>query len=251
MGFWSKLKRAVRRVVKAVVRGVQEIVSRILKLGNAILTYFGILPIKQLKLRILILRNEQGNPVAGPADVLRIVEKAKQILRGSARISVVPTDGKDFVWTVNEFAPAAALHLKGDGFDLVKAQLGEAGDFFDEMIGKYHSKATFPWNFPTTPITGFVVAKIDGRTGVASPIAGNWFAIDPSAFAPVTTGDGIDTVSTTTDSSIIAHELGHNMGWFSHRDEAQNLMHQDDSRGYLLTQWQLVVMRSSGCVSIW
>lgn len=45
--------------------------------------------------------------------------------------------------------------------------------------------------------------------------------------------------------------LGHNMGWFSHRDEVQNLMHQDDSRGYLLTQWQLVVMRNARCVSFW
>ena len=95
------------------------------------------------------------------------------------------------------------------------------------------------------------MASIGGRTGVASPIAGNWFAIHPGAFAPVTTGDGIDTSSVTTDSSIIAHELGHNMGWFSHRDEVQNLMHQDDSRGYLLTQWQLVVMRNARCVSFW
>jgi hypothetical protein len=251
MGWWSSLKRAVKRVVKAVASYVVEAVNRILRLPNTIMTWFGYLPIKNLKLRILILRGSNGAPVADAARVRQVVDRAKQILRDSARINLTPTSG-EFVWTVNEIAPAAALRLRGPGGGIVLDQLGEAGEFFDTMIGKYHSKATFPYNLLTTPITGFIVEDIDGVDGVASAIAGNWFAVRVAGLEDVVINT-FESVTATVVTSIMAHELGHNMGLslIVHHTDPANLMFPDDGRGLNLTQGQLTIARSARCVSFW
>ena len=250
MGWWSKVKRAVRRAAKAVANYVAEAINRVLRIPNMILTWLGYLPVKKLKLRILILRGSGGSAVADHDDVQRVVERAKQILRDSARINVVPTSGQ-FVWTVNEFAPNAALNLRGPGSGVVLDQLGEAGEFFDEMIDKYHSEATFPYNLLTTPLTCFIVKDIDGVAGVASAIAGNWFAVDVAGLSDViiNTFDGAAAAVT----SIMAHEMGHNMGLslLVHKTDPANLMFADDQRGFQLTQGQLTIARGARCVSFW
>ena len=181
MSWLSKAWRAVKRAVKAVANYVLEAVDRILRIPNTIMTWLGYLPVKNLRLRVLILRGEDGNPVAQVADVLRVVERAKTILRDSARINLVPTSG-DYVLTVNDFAPTAALELRGKNGGIILDQLGEAGEFFDEMIHKYHSEAVFPSNLLTTPITGFVVRNVKDVDGVASAIAGNWFQSTSKGF---------------------------------------------------------------------
>ncbi|MFL5541562.1 MAG: hypothetical protein ACJ8J0_21420 [Longimicrobiaceae bacterium] len=250
MGLWSSIKRAVKRAVKAVVSAVVEIVSRVIRIVTTVLTYLGILDLKTLRLRVLILRRSNGSPLATPAEVLPVVERAKEILRGSARIRLVPTSG-DFVLTINEFGPDVpeqALHLRGAGA-VILDQLGVAGEFFDDMIAKYHSAATFPFNFPTTPITCFIVEDIDGGlSGIAMPVFGNWFAIRASRLAP-TPVPGPDP-GAVVFSSIMAHELGHCMGLFFHRDDPANLMFAPDERGVNLTQGQLVIARSARCVSV-
>jgi hypothetical protein len=208
------------------------------------MTYLGILLKKKLELRVLILRGEHGDPVATEADVAAIVEKAKQVLLGSARIEVVPTSGKNMIWTTNELAPHAALYLRGPNWNMIKDEFGEAGDFFEEMIAKYHSEATFPHNFFTTPITCFIVEDIGGGLdGISPGPLDNWVAIDVGAFGKVKSG------TQSTNSAVIAHELGHS-GWLLHRYVQENLMYPDDERGYNLTQWQLTLFRSARCVSI-
>ena len=250
MSFWGSIKSAFKKVVHAVVRAVktiihfgQEVFGRILRIFDFIMTYLGILLKKKLELRVLILRGEHGDPVAKESDVAAIVEKAKQILLGSARIEIVPTGGKAMIWTVNELAPHAALYLRGSGSDMVKDEFGDAGDFFEQMIQEYHSEATSPYNFFRTPITCFVVQNIDGLDGISPGPLESWIAIDIGALDKVKVG------SQATDSSVIAHELGHS-GWLLHRTVPENLMYAPAERGYNLTQWQLMVFRSARCVSI-
>lgn len=252
MSWLSKAVRAVKRAVKAVANYVVEAVARVLRLPITIATWLGYLPVKKLKLRVLILRGSNAMAIADEAVVQRVVDRAKEILRDSARISLVPTSG-NFILTVNEIAPDAALNLRGANLNVIADQLGEAGEFFDEMIGKYHSKATFPWNLLTTPITGFIVESLkDGRSGVASAIAGNWFAVALKGLNDVMVPT-FDGVSVPAVSSIMAHELGHNMGLslLLHSPDQTNLMYAGGDRGLQLTQGQLTIARSARCVSFW
>jgi hypothetical protein len=254
MGWWSSIKRAVKRAVKAVVSYVTEAVARIIRLPTTIATYFGYLPVKTVKLRVLVLRRSDSSPLADEDRVLHVIERARDILMASARLRLVPTSGA-FVRTVNEFGsdiPPEALSLRGSGIGIIRDQLGIAGEFFDEMRAKYHSDATFPNNFITTPVTGFIVEQIEGLNGITSAIAGNWFAIDAAGLQPTAVPD-FDGGMVTEEPSIIAHELGHAMGLslIFHSTDVANLMFPGNERGTNLTQGQLMIARSSRCVSLW
>lgn len=253
MGLWSRIKRAVKRAVKAVVSYATEIVARIIRIPTMIATYFGYLPVKDLKLRVLVLRRPNGNAIALEATILPVIERARDILMNSARIRLIPTSGA-FVWTINEFGseiPPEALTLRGSGIGVIQDELGIAGEFFDEMREKYHADATFPKNLITTPVTGFIVDEVEGLSGITNAIAGNWFAVDNEGLASVNIPDPDGTRTVVT--SIIAHELGHATGLLLlfHSDDVANLMFAGNERGTNLTRSQLVRARSSRCVSLW
>ena len=224
-----------------------ELVARIVRLPTALLTLCGVAGNRSVYLRVLILRRADGTPLATPEQVMPAIGRGRDFLRRAANLALRPSGGI-FVATADECGdgvPERALCQRRGGASL-RDYLGAPGGFLDRMIRRYHPQARFPRSLFATPITCFIVDDLDGLRGNAIPVIGNWFAICAHGLAPVPSAGG-----EPEPPSIIAHEVGHCLGLYAHRDDPRNLMHAPDRRGAALTRWQRSVARSGRCVSIW
>ena len=83
---------------------------------------------KKLRVRVAILRDENGKPVATPEDVEPSLAEAKRVLREAAAIELLAA-AEPLVRTIAEPAPAAALDSPcAEGS--YRADFGRGGAFF-------------------------------------------------------------------------------------------------------------------------
>ena len=242
MGFWSKLKNAIKKVAKAVVRAVKAIVRTVIKIVATIVSFvigfvgelFLFWKEKKLRIHVCILHPAGQKELVSIADADLSVQRAAQIIKDKFNTKVIHY-GKPYIQVIKEDAPDKALDAKCSASGYFRAEWGEASDFY--------SKYTAGWNaIPVSlgyPITVFVVRTVkhdsDFWRGCSFGLLTDYLVITP---------DGIN------DKTTLAHEIGH-CCFLLHRDDFANLMYHEASRGISVTRWQRYWFRLSRHINYW
>jgi hypothetical protein len=213
----------------AFAAGLAEAVNVVRETGNRLVgipevagTLAGSRRPKKLRARVAILRDEEGKPVATPADLEAALEETRRVLRDALAVDLVPAD-RALVTTLDAPAPTAALDspcAEGSW----RADFGDGGAFF-----RRHA-ARAPATGSGAPITVFVVRNVIGKAGCSLGPLVDYVTVDMGALRGRT-------------KRVLVHELGHACG-LPHSSAAENLM-LPKSMGDRLQPWQVAVFRSS------
>jgi hypothetical protein len=235
MGFFSKIKkrikqawRAVKATVRAIVKVVLEIVMRVI---NLVLVW---LPVqKKMRLQVFVLRDESGNPLLNDKTILKELQDALDfaIKTFKDRFDVkIKRYGNPIIQILPDNAPPLALDVECGG-GAVSNEFGTAGEYFANNLAG--------WNLIPIhlgfPITVFIVRSIDGKIGCSMNSITDYITV---------------SVAGAKSENTMAHELGHCCS-LAHRDNINNLMFPDDSRGNKVTGWQKFVVRNSRHCTFW
>lgn len=177
---------------------------------------------KKLRIRVVILRDEQGTPVATPEDVGPSLAEARRVLQQALAIDLLPA-AEPLVRTLEVPAPPAALDspcAEGSW----RADFGDGGAFFR----RHSERGTVTGS--GGPITVFVVRDVLGKAGCSLGPLVDHVTVDMTALQ----GKRL---------RVLAHELGHACG-LPHSSAAENLM-LPKAMGDRLQPWQIAVFRSS------
>ncbi|MFF0991449.1 hypothetical protein [Kocuria nitroreducens] len=254
---WKRVKSTAKRVWHG-IGGLTSIISNIVKNGiskisllwEIPLVYLEWIPEKKLRLRVVILSDENGNPIAPRDRVESAVAITQRIFERELNVKVEGVFG-DIVRESAERAPSDVLNPPcSSGASDIHTQIGP---MFGEMGAWYRNRiARTPGGTFAgygTPVTMFVVRDVQGSIIGCAHLA--WFEnygyIEPTALPPswAPTGD-VDEVKPYEDfeHATLAHEIGHSCDLF-HRKPKRNLMYSNQSRtGTSLTKWQKAVARS-------
>lgn len=235
MGFWSSLKKAVKKVWRAVKAVVRVVVRVVITVVNALtvglpdlLLGFLTWPRKKMRLHIFILSDSNG-PVVNPSDLQPSIDFAINTYKDRFNVKVLPYS-KSFVETLKNPATPAALNPGCNG--------GALGDEFGEA-GEYYASHLAGWNaIPislTFPITVFVVSDVSGKKGCSLGPLSDYVTLDV---------DGVASINT------MAHEIGHACNLW-HSGSKSNLMWRNSDRGNNAKWFQKNLLRSSRHVQYW
>ncbi len=234
MGFWSKLKKAVKKVVKAVksvvrqvVKIVIEVVSHVIGIADLLLGFIA-WPPKKLRLHVFILSDETGKPLMNEPDLDASIDFLRNTLKDRFNVKLRKYS-KTFVETIKEPAPTAALDVSCSG--AWGEEFGEAGDYFAKHLAGWNG---IPISL-TFPITAFVVRDVKDKIGCSLGPLTDYITISPA---------GVKSTNT------LAHEVGHCCDLW-HSKTKSNLMFPDSTRGNTVKWFQKNLLRSSRHVQYW
>jgi hypothetical protein len=219
----DKIWHALKGIVSVAGRTIADVLHRLTI--NLFDLLFGFLawPEKKLRIKIVILTDQIGNPVIHEDQLERSVDHAKRIFKNKFNVRLLPCNGIQFAETIQKAAPKHALHTRG-GPGALKEEFMITGIFFRSTI-----RGTF------YPVTAFVVLSIKGATGCSIGPFSDYVTLDPRG---------------AREDSVLAHELAHACGLW-HRGERSNLMWRYTNRGETVTWWQKNLFRSSRHVTYW
>lgn len=262
MGFFSGLKK----VGKAIVSGVDKIINTFGELLGRVIGIPGFLvdlikpwPPKKMRMRVLILNNEDGTPQVPPRDLVRearsAYDLAREVLKREANVKLISYGNIPRVEVLDVNPPTAALEPRCRGPFI---------DFFGEAETFYLAHKQFGISILLlgigAPISAFVVREIENGDNVGcSPGAFADHCVVSLAglsFVAVSEDDvqpsiGVSTRPTTT----LVHELAHSSGLnymlgSEHSDKENNLLHpSQDVRGTKLSKLQVATLRNSRFVT--
>ena len=219
----------------------KELLNRVVGLPEVVLNAFGVLPAKQLRLRVVVLSKTLGANVLGVPDAAvdaalkPAIELTRDILWKEARVRLVAAGGR-FVDVETVPAPPQALSVHCNQRAFVE-DFETAGRYFNEHLVRTKVGSV---TGTTSPVTAFVVAEIDQMIGCSIGPLADYVTLRPDAI-------------TMTRPWALAHEIGHACG-LPHvtgvaralfgGDPATNLMDPYGS-GESLTKRQAIVLRNS------
>jgi len=220
-------------VVKTLFDLFVDLVLRLLGWFDFVAGLFGILPIKKLRLHVVILMKSDGQLTTTVERANESIARAREILRARARIKLIAA-----VHVMDEPAPHYALQVKtGVGFFV--DQLSDTGAYFWQVI-ETKMPGLLPqfWLRIATPIVAFITEGIGGEEahGCAGLLLGDCLFIEGAYTGPRAT---------------LAHEIGHDCGLLHDEFDTTNLMYPSDplannmARGTNLSPFQRGILRGS------
>lgn len=240
MALWSGAKGKVRKtdlaLSNALIQSVnvfKEVLNRGLSLPDLAGYAFGFVPTKKLRLRVVILRNENLAALADPHEVMPSIEAAQAIFERKVRTKIIPSV-RGFIETSSVAAPAEALDVHCD-FEAWKEGLREAGDFFETHLERNAAGMLTGY---AAPITAFIVRDVCGKAGCSLGPLTDYVTVALCGL----TFCGISDEGQPLPR-ILAHEVGHACGLW-HVDDASNLMNPRGP-GVNLRWWQKAILRNS------
>lgn len=208
---------------------LKETVNRLLGIPDLLLYLVGVRPRKRLKMRVIILRDERGLPVAKHEDAMPVFDEALRIFARGANVMVEPEGWR--VVTAPHAAPRAALDVHcTDG--AWSDDLGEAGEFFRSIMAK---TSLGTWTGYGAPVTVFVVRDISGRSGCSLGALTDYVTVEARALR--------------STPRLLVHEVAHACGLWHSRDR-ENVMFPKGP-GSQLRWWQAAIVRNSRHVTYW
>lgn len=201
---------------------LKEIFNRLLGLFDFLAYFLGFQPYKKLRLRVVILRGEDGQPLADAVGVEAAIREANRVFEEGCRTRIIPVE--PLYVTMNDAAPAKALYVHCDD-GAWQEDFGDAGAYF-RMAGAKHIAGLITGY--AAPITVFIVKDISGKGGCS--------------LGPLT--DYVtQEARTVRGNRLMAHEVAHACGLW-HSKEMANLMYPR-SPGEGVTRWQAAIFRNS------
>lgn len=202
---------------------IKEVFNRLIGVFDFVLCLIGIMPVKRLRLRIIVLRDERGIPVLAEHEAMRTFQDTSRILGRGARVEIVPAEWK--VVTAPAAAPREALNVRCmDG--AWSDDLGVAGSFYRSLQAQNFSGRLFGY---AAPLTVFVVRSISDRDGCS--------------LGALTDHVTVQADATKRSRALAAHELAHACGLFHTSDKA-NIMYPKNP-GEQMSRWQAAIFRNS------
>ena len=200
-------------------------VNRVIGLPDLLASLAGLRPSKRLRLQVILLRDEEGEPVAPLAEVEAALAETARGRGRAPRPGPVPPGDSLGVPAAGP-APAAALDAPCTSQGLWRTDLGPAGGFFRGL----RIRGGLRFIGRGAPLTVFVVRDVVGKCGCSLGPLGDYVTVDAEGLGGRT-------------RRILAHELGHSCG-LRHKPDERNLM-RPKGPGEELTVWQTAVFRSS------
>lgn len=246
---WKGVKKAAQAAgnfVSGAAAGIWGFVSFLLHFGlsvfDVILTAFGDMVTKKMRVYVKVLSNSKG-PLINPRDhrsqsdwskLLEAVHEARRIFEKEINAIVIPANDAEAITVIPEPAPAAALKPRC-GWGTTWDVLGAAGDFY-----RWHEQrnaGSFLFGYGA-PITVFIVEEVQAHWIGCSPgPASNYVVVDLAGIRE-------------NPSWTLAHELGHACSLF-HPWAGDSLMRPGSGgRRDYLKRWQKVIARASRHVTI-
>lgn len=189
----------------------------------------GVQPFKQLRLRVVILRDEDGQPLCSVQDVRDSWEEAQRIFAQQARVRLVAAPPSIVV--VPSPSPVAALNVHCDD-GAWQEDFDGAGDYFRQNCAQTPSGK---WVGYSAPITVFIVRDISNKGGCSLGPLTDYVTLEAGMLH-------------RARSRLLAHEVAHACGLW-HAKDKENLMYPVGP-GDKLTRWQALLLRNSRHVTI-
>ncbi|WP_157519375.1 hypothetical protein [Herbidospora mongoliensis] len=227
---------------------VFEIVNRAFGVVDFVLTFFGIMLPKRVRVRIVILRGADGRAIIADGrlpqrdlaaqkqeldDAIAVIKKCfREQLNTRVRAA-----GGVLVETLPFPAPQAALHVRC-GTGAWREDFQEAGKYFRYNAATNRSQALLGYG---APITIFVVDDVEDKVGCSISLLSDYVVVDRVGMQST---KGAPEPRPTTPM----HELGHACGlWHSWPAllHTGNLMKSGTPRGIILELYQRAIMRNS------
>lgn len=208
---------------------LKEAVNRLPGLFEAAAGLVGVRPFKQLKVRVVILRDEAGEPLATPAEIVPSLDEAERILALAANVRLIAAD--PLIVTVANPAPLEALNVHCDD-GAWQEDFDVAGAYFRRQVAVTGSGRLLGYG---APVTVFIVRDISNKGGCS--------------LGPLT--DYVTLEAKMLDRArhrLLAHEVAHACGLW-HSDDKENLMYPKGP-GAALTRFQATVLRNSRHVTL-
>jgi hypothetical protein len=223
MGFWSRVKHAVKSAVRQITTVSLAFVHNIIPNGLDLLFGFLKWPKKKMRLRINILTDPAtGKPIiqSSNPNLIDSIDYAIKTFKDECNVEI----NNNGIYIQPNSPPYNALHPWCDG--LYGQDFGESGSFFAD----HGSYGPGPVKIdPTSPIDVYVVINVVGKTGCSLGPLTNWIVISP---------EGINNIST------LAHEIGHCCSLWHRSYLRSNLMFPNASRSNNIKWWQCNLVRS-------
>lgn len=220
--------QALIAIVGAIVQLFVDLWQRFIGMVDFITGLFGFLPIKNLRLHVVILRGSDHVLTAPEAQVNQAIERTKQIFRDRAKVKVVST-----VHILGGPSPGYALQIKS-GIGCVFDQFSDAGAYF-RFLFETELTGLLPafWLRIGTPLVAFIVQGVgdDTSDGCSSGPLGDYVCVEGAAMGAETT--------------TLAHEMAHACGLLHDLFDDTNLMYEAGDRGTNLSPLQRSIVRGS------
>ncbi len=240
--------------------GITQLGNWALSALDAVLTFFGIMLPKKLRLRVIILRDEKGEALllderqsdaqiaADQARLDAAIQHLRDVFGSQLNTSIVSAGG-EMIRVLDFPAPSEALDV-GCGGDALGESVSEAGRYFREKEASNWHGTIVGYG---APVTVFVVRDVEGKLGCSLGPLTNYVTVDVEGFeyddpSPPVIDDVV--VPTPKPPSTLAHEVGHAcslwhpLGW--PESGRGNLMYPDvEGRGKILELHQRSVARAS------
>ncbi len=206
---------------------LKEVLNRVVKFPELLLTLAGMRFQKRLKLRIVVLRDERGLPLVSNEEAQPAFEEARRIFARMAGVTVEPAEWP--VVTAPHAAPKAALDVHCTDGALRGAwrdDVGQAGAFFRGLMATTTAGTLIGYG---APVTVFIVRSISTHNGCSLGAATDYVTMEAGMLK--------------NTRRLLVHEVAHACGlWHSNRPN--NLM-IPRGPGEELTTWQAAVLRTS------
>ncbi len=209
---------------------LKEMTNRALGLPDLALCAVGMRPYKKLRLRVVILRDETGVPLATSAEVMPSIRETQRVLAVAARTQVIPAD--PLIVIPPEPAPTAALDVHCDD-GAWQEDFDVAGATFRHWSARTGLGRVLGYGMPVTVV---IVRDISLKGGCSLGPLADYVTLEAKML-----GRAADR--------IMCHEVAHACGLL-HSKHKPNLMFPRGP-GDQLHGWQAAILRNSRHVVYW
>jgi hypothetical protein len=201
---------------------LKEAINRLLGVTDFIAFLVGFQPFKKLRLRVVLLRDENGAEMVEREALSAAIAELTRVFARSARTHIVAAE--PLILDLDGPAPVQALNVHCDD-GAWQEDFGLAGAFFRGASARNTVGLLTGY---AAPVTVFIVKEISGKGGCS--------------LGPLT--DYVtQEARTVRGNRLMAHEVAHACG-LGHAKETSNLMYPK-SPGSSLTRLQAAIFRNS------
>jgi len=242
-------------LIRWIINGITLIINIIISVGDAFLGLIGIRPEKKLRVCTVILKDENGNSIATPEEVVPLLQLAATIYKRDSNVRLIPSRPFKYDTGFLDADTVDASWITTDSSNSDSDTLDVPCDPSKEWVlggTKFQFKSSTLCFFGSwrrvlgygAPVTCFIIRNVTGDSIGCSLFITDYVTVDREAV--------------TTSPRTIGHELGHSsMLWhLCVDDDVTNLMATSgacnpasttapDRINPIINNWQTLLVRAS------